>query len=63
MLTGTADLQGYGNAANNVINGNSGNNLIDGGAGADSMFGGAGNDTYFVDNAGDVRRGECQRRQ
>ena len=53
VLTGTADLQGYGNAANNVINGNSGNNLIDGGAGADSMFGGAGNDTYFVDNAGD----------
>jgi len=54
VLTGAADLQGYGNAANNVINGNSGNNLIDGGAGADSMFGGAGNDAYFVDNAGDT---------
>src|SRR5262249_4677004 len=47
------DLQGYGNAVNNVIDGNSGNNLIDGGAGADSMFGGPGNDTYFVDNTGD----------
>jgi len=53
ILTGTADLQGYGNAVNNVIDGNSGNNLIDGGAGADSMFGHAGNDTYFVDNTGD----------
>jgi serralysin len=53
ILTGTADLQGYGNAVNNVIDGNSGNNLIDGGPGADSMFGHAGNDTYFVDNTGD----------
>ena len=53
-LTGTAAINGTGNAANNVVLGNSGANLIDGGAGADTMTGGAGNDTYVVDNAGDV---------
>lgn len=52
-LTGTADLQGYGNSLVNIIYGNSGNNLLDGGAGADVMYGGAGNDAYFVDNPGD----------
>jgi Ca2+-binding RTX toxin-like protein len=53
-LTGTADINGIGNALNNVIAGNSGNNRIDGGLGADAMAGGAGNDTYVVDEAGDV---------
>jgi VCBS repeat-containing protein len=53
-LTGTADINGTGNALNNVITGNSGANLIDGGAGADTMTGGAGDDTYIVDHAGDV---------
>ena len=50
-LTGTLNISGTGNAANNVLNGNSGNNLLNGGLGADSMFGGLGNDTYIVDNA------------
>ena len=53
-LTGTADLNGTGNALNNIINGNTGNNVIDGGIGADTMSGGLGNDTYVVDNAGDL---------
>jgi Ca2+-binding RTX toxin-like protein len=53
FLTGSADLQGYGNALSNTIYGNSGNNIIDGGAGADAMVGGAGNDFYYVDDPGD----------
>jgi VCBS repeat-containing protein len=54
ILTGTADINGTGNARNNAITGNSGSNVLDGGAGADTLAGGAGNDTYVVDNAGDV---------
>ena len=53
-LTGSANINGTGNADANVITGNSGNNTLDGGAGADTMVGGLGNDTYVVDNAGDV---------
>jgi Ca2+-binding RTX toxin-like protein len=53
-LSGSADLQGFGNGLANTITGNSGNNLLDGGASADTMAGGAGNDIYFVDNAGDA---------
>src|SRR5262245_45419302 len=54
VLQGSADLQGYGNNLNNLIQGNAGNNLLDGDAGADVMRGAAGNDTYFVDNGGDM---------
>jgi trimeric autotransporter adhesin len=54
ILTGSADLQGYGNALVNTLTGNSGNNLLDGRGGADAMSGGAGNDTYFVDDGGDT---------
>ncbi|MFG6461195.1 PA14 domain-containing protein [Roseateles sp. DXS20W] len=53
-LTGTANLNGTGNALDNVITGNSGNNTLDGGAGADRLVGGAGNDSYIVDNSGDT---------
>ncbi len=61
-LTGTAALNGTGNALNNVILGNSGANVLVGGAGndwlngglgADTLQGGDGNDTYVVDNLGD----------
>ncbi len=54
VLTGTAAINGTGNALANALTGNSGDNILDGGAGADTMTGGAGNDIYVVDNAGDV---------
>ncbi|WP_374624409.1 beta strand repeat-containing protein, partial [Devosia sp.] len=53
-LTGTANLNGTGNAANNVITGNSGSNILDGGAGVDTLIGGLGNDTYVVDSVSDI---------
>ncbi|MDP2206609.1 MAG: type I secretion C-terminal target domain-containing protein [Alphaproteobacteria bacterium] len=49
VLTGTANVDGFGNALVNTITGNAGNNTLDGGAGADVLVGGAGNDTYVVD--------------
>ena len=53
-LLGSGNLNGTGNALNNVITGNWGQNILDGGAGADTLIGGGGNDTYVVDNTGDV---------
>ncbi|MFM8277496.1 MAG: Calx-beta domain-containing protein [Cyanobium sp.] len=55
LLTGTAAVNGTGNAGNNVITGNSANNFInasggndtiDGGLGGDTLTGGVGNDIY-----------------
>ena len=54
VLTGTAAINGSGNALDNSLAGNAAANVLDGGAGADAMAGGAGNDTYVVDNAGDT---------
>ncbi|WP_419900133.1 hypothetical protein [Roseomonas sp. USHLN139] len=53
-LTGTAAINGTGNAYANVIVGNAADNVIDGGAGADNMRGGKGDDYYIVDHVGDV---------
>ncbi len=56
VLTGSAAINGTGNALANVITGNSGNNQISGGLGhdtlsgaqgADTLDGGAGNDVYL----------------
>ncbi|MBR0556563.1 calcium-binding protein [Ciceribacter sp. L1K23] len=52
-LTGTAAINGTGNALANTLTGNAAANTLNGGAGADAMTGGAGNDTYIVDNSGD----------
>ncbi|ESQ88627.1 hypothetical protein ABAC460_15160 [Asticcacaulis sp. AC460] len=43
-LTGTANINGIGNASSNVLTGNSGVNVL---------TGGAGNDTYYIQNASD----------
>ena len=52
-LTGTANINGMGNALNNILVGNSGNNVLNGGLGVDTMSGGLGNDIYYVTNTGD----------
>ncbi len=54
VLTGTAAVNGTGNALANILTGNSAANILNGGTGADLMRGGGGNDTYVVDNAGDT---------
>ncbi len=53
-LTGSAAINGTGNALNNTLTGNTGNNTLNGGAGADAMSGSTGNDTYVVDNVLDT---------
>ena len=56
-LTGTAVVNGTGNADNNILLGNSGantltgnagNDTLNGGSGADILVGGTGNDTYWM---------------
>ncbi len=54
VLTGSANLNGTGNALANTLTGNAGANILDGGAGLDTMTGGAGDDTYLVDTLGEV---------
>jgi Ca2+-binding RTX toxin-like protein len=49
-LTGTGNINGTGNSADNTITGNSGNNTLAGGGGVDKLIGGTGNDTYIIDS-------------
>lgn len=62
-LTGTATINGTGNAldnwlvgnsANNTLTGGGGNDTLDGGLGNDAMVGGAGDDTYVVNVTADA---------
>ncbi len=53
-LTGTAAINGTGNALNNVITGNAANNTLSGDAGTDTLIGGLGDDIYVVDTATDT---------
>jgi Ca2+-binding RTX toxin-like protein len=62
-LSGTANINGTGNALANTLTGNNGNNtltggggddIINGGAGVDTMVGGTGNDSYTIDTLSDV---------
>src|SRR6185312_4723410 len=53
-LTGTADIDGFGNDGANKITGNAGKNFLSGGLGVDTMIGGAGDDTYFVTDSKEV---------
>jgi Ca2+-binding RTX toxin-like protein len=62
LLTGSAVINGSGNALDNVITGNAasnnlyghaGNDTLDGAGGPNKMYGGLGNDTYYVAKATD----------
>jgi Ca2+-binding RTX toxin-like protein len=53
-LTGSAVINGTGNASNNLITGNTVNNTLNGGTGVDTLIGGTGDDIYVVDSTTDV---------
>jgi RHS repeat-associated protein len=62
-LTGTAAINGTGNAgdniligntANNILTGLAGNDILNGGGGIDTLIGGLGDDTYIVDTTTDT---------
>lgn len=53
LLLGTANVNGAGNAANNLVGGNAGNNNLQGGAGNDTVLGGAGNDSVYGNDGAD----------
>jgi hypothetical protein len=53
-LTGTAAINGTGNAANNLIIGNAATNMLMGGAGNDTLNGGAGNDSLIGGTGNDI---------
>ena len=54
VLTGTAAINGYGNALDNSITGNTANNSLYGYAGNDTLNGGAGNDLLDGGNGNDA---------
>ncbi|WP_143519234.1 calcium-binding protein [Pseudomonas sp. QTF5] len=56
-LTGSANLNGTGNAGDNLILGSSGNNQLSGGGGNDNLNGGAGNDTLYGGDGNDLLQG------
>ncbi|NEX46606.1 heparin lyase I family protein [Pseudotabrizicola algicola] len=56
-LWSEADLNGTGNAKNNVIRGNTGNNVLRGLGGNDRVLGDSGNDTLFGGDADDTLLG------
>jgi hypothetical protein len=56
-LTGTAAINGTGNALANALAGNDANNVLSGGDGADLLWGGAGNDTLQGGLGNDLLQG------
>lgn len=53
VLTGTANISGFGTGANETIEGNSGNNILNGSFGDDNLSGNGGNDQLFGDLGND----------
>lgn len=51
VLTGTLNVNAFGNAGINTIQGNAGNNTLESRSGDDTLAGGAGNDVYVIDGA------------
>lgn len=49
QLMGSKNINGYGNATDNVIIGNNGRNILNGLGGRDDLAGGKGNDIYYYD--------------
>jgi Ca2+-binding RTX toxin-like protein len=56
-LTGTANINGTGSSADNVLIGNSGNNALNGGSGNDTVDGGDGNDSLLGGSGADTLLG------
>lgn len=56
-LTGTDNVDGTGNASDNVITGNSGENVLTGGQGNDKLMGGEGDDTLTGGEGDDLLDG------
>ncbi|MBU0481773.1 MAG: hypothetical protein KKG47_11810, partial [Proteobacteria bacterium] len=59
VLTGSAAIDGTGNALANTITGNDADNVINSGNGGDSVSGGAGNDTITTGSGEDVVTGDA----
>ena len=53
VLTGTANLKGYGNSGDNRLTGNSGNNVLEGKAGRDILTGKGGGDKFVYRSTND----------
>jgi Ca2+-binding RTX toxin-like protein len=58
-LTGSANINGTGNALDNTLNGNAGNNILDGGSGNDLIQGGEGDDTLQGGAGNDNLKGDA----
>ncbi len=58
-LTGTASINGVGNALANTLTGNGGNNALNGGAGNDKLYGGSGNDLLNGGDGADLLFGQA----
>ncbi len=56
-LLGTGNINGVGNALNNVLTGNTGNNILNGAGGDDTIIGGAGADRLFGNVGNDTLTG------
>lgn len=57
LLTGNGNIDGGGNAMNNLVTGNAGNNILHGGGGTDILIGGGGNDSLYGDEGDDLLTG------